>query len=397
MEDPHEILEFYETPRFAVVGILPISIENIVPVLQDDIDKVRLEEVGELEMSIEETTITEHDPYSPVIPVRQPKKQKISKYVKTPLRYLANGKNVFNIRGPLDSVSSSPNKPWRPFLLKSPKTSPVPQNNKFLQSASIHDKDLISNDENCGGGDMTESRGNKLDDLENKKTSLSDIVSNKKVENEEKLGDSRIMNELETIFNTSRDKPYIENNESNESIGQDENEEINEQVSNRIQETHKTTEVLANCVDDRSCDSRKDSIINNGLKNHKMEDPFISEIEREINKFCNVLKGSEISSPIKILSQSAGQVSMDKVTPNKNLSFNKPKETGDRALQGDNVLVTSNRGIESKSIDSKSFVSGHEYSSDDEIFPTKKKIRIETNQIYSTSQNKVLVNKENNP
>merc|ERR1739838_391429 len=54
-------------------------------------------------MSIEETTVTEYDPYSPPIATRQPKKAKISKYMKTPLRYLNNGKPLLNIRGPLDS------------------------------------------------------------------------------------------------------------------------------------------------------------------------------------------------------------------------------------------------------------------------------------------------------
>ncbi|CAL4162167.1 unnamed protein product [Meganyctiphanes norvegica] len=420
MEDPHEILTFYETPRCSVVGISPIPKENIVPVFQEDIDKIRLEEIGELEMSLEETTVTKYDPYSPPIPVGQPKK-KISKLLKTPLRYLSNGKNVLNIRGPLDSPSSNAStKPWRPFLLKSPQTSPVPQNTMFSPCIKVHHNDSIKNHES-GAANKEETSSNMIDLLEDKKPSFSDIFNkyNQDTDNAEKHSDSPRRDDLERKFETSICNSHTKNIESLTSA---------EHHSNTVQESYKVTDELKSSVNKPSDsikenninnsvsnnvremsinntvnDSHRENYINNSLNNHKVEeeDPFISEIEREINKFCNVLSGSEISSPIKILTQSAGQVNLDKVTPNKNLSFDKPKKNGDRAQQNDNVLATFNRNRENKYPVSNCLVSGDEKRQPcddlDELFPPKKKVKIEINHTDSSSHNKNYINKENDP
>ena len=86
------------TPGYTVMGISTISKENLVPISDEYVDKIQLDEVGELEMTIEETTVTEHDSSRPLIPI-----------------------------GP--SI-----KPWRPFILENPETSSVLLNNTSSQS-----------------------------------------------------------------------------------------------------------------------------------------------------------------------------------------------------------------------------------------------------------------------
>merc|ERR1739838_355188 len=110
-------------------------------------------------MSIEETTVTEYDPYSPPIATRQPKKAKISKYMKTPLRYLNNGK---------------------PFLLKSPQTSLVPQNNMFSPSEMVHDTDFINNHENVA--DKKENMGNSHRNVENETNPVTNKPNSNNIE-----------------------------------------------------------------------------------------------------------------------------------------------------------------------------------------------------------------------
>ena len=82
-------------------AFIKICLFNAMLIIQDDYDINCLGDAGELEKSIDETTITDHNPYDPPLPAHQPRRSKSLKE-RLAMMLNSNDSHPFNNQAPPD-------------------------------------------------------------------------------------------------------------------------------------------------------------------------------------------------------------------------------------------------------------------------------------------------------